>query len=219
MENKYMTATDATFVSTNGKTVSFQPLFEGAHKYMLGARAKGLVSEADVDDLTQDAAVRIILSSGRFDETRLKGSTDGASYGGWIARNVRISDWQKSERRPKSFSDTLLTDKDGREFETSSIAGYRGNEYEADREVCQSEALRFIWGRIDSLSDKDRQVAVMMIDGLKPKKIAEALGCTPDAASIRIYKIRKFLGGELRSLLEEYGMGVGNRRHCNSCRA
>lgn len=219
MESKYKTNTNATFVSANGKTVNFRPLFEGAHKYLLGARAKGLVSEAKVDDLAQDAAVRIILSSGRFDETKLKDSSNVASYGGWIARNLSISDWQKSTRRPKPFSDTLLTDDDGRVLETSSVAGYRGDEYEADREVCQSEALGFIWSKINSLSDKDRQVALMMIDGLKPKKIAEALGCTPDAASIRIYKIRKRLGGELHSLLDEYGVGVGNRRNCNSCQA
>lgn len=199
----YETTTTATFVSANGKTVNYQTLFEGADNYLQKARKKGLVSEDEAADLFQDTALRIVRSSGRFDETR---PYKVALYGGIIARNVRISEWQKSSRRPQVFSDVTRTDDDGSEYEPSFISGYRGDEYEADKEVCTSETIDFIQSRIDALSEEDRMVLELAMEGLKPKRIAQELGCTPNAVSIRLHKIRKVLARDLGDVLREYGM-------------
>lgn len=197
----YDFTTTATFTTDDGTVVRYQDLLEGAVGEIKNAEYNGYLTEEDAKDAAQDAALKCIKSAPRFDPAKAKPVT----YGIRIGRSCRIDAWHKAQRFGETFSDQNVYDEDGELLENRVISGYRGNEYDAEQSVISSENLDYIWGCIHSLGAKDRLVAEMIIDGVKPKKIAQVLGCTPDAVSVRWHRVRKTLERQLRDLLDEYG--------------
>lgn len=197
--NNYTTT--ATFTTENGTIVSYQDLLNGAVGEIKGAEYKGYLTEEDAKDAAQDAALKCIKSASKFDPAKAKAVT----YGIRIGRSCRINAWHKAQQFGETFSDQEVYDEDGELLENRTIAGYRGDEYDVEQSIISGENLDYIWRCIYSLGAKDRQVAEMIIDGLKPKKIAQVLGCTPDAVSVRWHRARKTLERQLRGLLDEYG--------------
>ena len=79
----------------------------------------------------------------------------------------------------------------------------------ADRETEGSEAMDRIMEAIGSLKENHRLIITLQLEGMKPKKMAEIIGCSADAASTLLFRARKALKRELgKSFLADYGIAV-----------
>lgn len=194
--------TNATFVSANGTTLKFKDILDGAVQYVDRKERAGYLEVEDAEDIQQESAKKAWMSVKGYDETKSSPKT----YGNRIAVSCSINAWEKKERFGESFSSFERVDDEGEVFLAPEIDGYRSDEDNPERDAISNEKLSIIWGHINGLDDTDRLVMVMTIDGFKPKEIADALGCTPDAASVRLHRVRKALKSSLRGMIREYGI-------------
>lgn len=99
----------------------------------------------------------------------------------------------------------FVENEDGDECSVTEVGGsaYRGNEYDADREVHQNEFLDSFNRISETLCERDKAVLDMMIDGMPPREMAKELGCNANAAAIRSCNIRAALKASLASLARE----------------
>ena len=202
MRNHYKTI--ETFISKGGNAVPYQELFEGILQAVEVAEHRGLRSDA-AEDVFQDAALKALRSAKNFDEKR---GASAKTFGSRIAGSVNINAWHKAERFGRIFSDCEVADEEGEILEPKEISSYRGDEFEADRELRTNEAMGRIGASLAKLDEIDTIILSQSIDGLKPKKIAESLEMTANAVSVRLHKIRKFLRRDLSDMLSEYGMAA-----------
>ena len=192
MANHRNTHTNDTF-TTGGKTVRFEDIFvaidEEVTRY--GFRGGRGMSREDLEDLRQDACKKAVVSKGSYDP--VKSHDCPQAYGYMIAKRCEINAFQK-----------LIKAMPTEDVET--ISESCGEEYEADRQLESSENLSFIQDRISGLNESYRTVLELCIKGCKPKKMASILGCTPGAASSRLFKARKALAAALGAdFLSEHG--------------
>ena len=193
MANHRNTHTNDTFTTINGKTVRFEDIFvaidEEVTRY--GFRGGRGMSREDLEDLRQDACKKAVVSKGSYDP--VKSHDCPQAYGYMIAKRCEINAFQK-----------LIKAMPTEDVET--ISESCGEEYEADRQLESSENLSFIQDRISGLNESYRTVLELCIQGCKPKKMASILGCTPGAASSRLFKARKALAEALGAdFLSEHG--------------
>lgn len=234
--------THATFTTANGSEMSYDPILKSALEYIEYQVKCGKMSEEDAQDAMQEAVLKIIKSSKGFDETKSTlGSRYGRRVAHSCFQNAldkkfrevkpdeTAEDWCSTDtefcgqeakgntgrvfkRVTNVFSEYEYEDKEGDFMTSTEIAGYRANENNPEGELISNENVSYIWSCIDLLNPKDKEVALMMIEGQKPKKIALFLGCTPDAASVRVHRIRRTLENGLGAMLNEYGIcGKGTR--------
>ena len=79
----------------------------------------------------------------------------------------------------------------------------------ANSEVESSEAMERIQRAIDSLNENQRFILSLHLGGLKPRHMAELIGCTADAAATLLCRARKALKRALgRTFLAEYGIAA-----------
>ena len=105
------------------------------------------------------------------------------------------------------FTSLEWENEDGDVFIPSEADGRLGEGFRADSELETSEAISYIEEKMAGLSENLRFVLGLHLQGLKPKKIAEQIGCTPGAASALLFRARKALARELGSeFLSEYGL-------------
>lgn len=237
--------THATFTTANGSEMSYDPILKSACKYFEYMVKCGKMSEEDAQDAMQEAALKILKASKGFDETKSKlGSKYGRRVAqscfqnaldkkyrevkpdetaeGWCSTDTEFYGQEAQGNKERvfkkvtnAFSNYECEDEEGNFMTCSKIAGYRADENDPEGELISNENVSYIWSCIDLLNAKDKEVALMMIEGQKPKKIAFVLGCTPDAASVRIHRIRRTLEKGLDSMLKEYGIcgkGILNSR-------
>lgn len=242
-DNKYKT--NATFTTVNGSEMSYDPILESACKYFEYQVKCGRMSEEDAQDAMQEAALKIIKASKGFDDTKSKfGSKYGRrvaqscfqndldkkyrevkpdeSAEDWCSTDTEFYGQEAKGNKERVFkkvstvfSEYEYEDEGGEFFTRPEIAGYRAEENNPERDLVSNENVLYIWSCIDLLSAKDKEVALMMIEGQKSKKIALYLGCTPDAASVRVHRIRRTLENGLGAMLKEYricGKGTRNKR-------
>ena len=194
MANHRNTHTNDTFTTINGKTVRFEDIFVGIDeevtRYGKG-RGRWMFQE-DLEDLRQDACKKAVVSQRAYNPD--KGCPQAYGYG--IAKRCETTAFQKSLRRmpmvnmdPEEESDVPC-----------------GDEFEADRQLESKENLSFIQDKISGLNESYRTVLDLCIKGCKPQKMASILGCTPGAASSRLFKARKALAAALGAdFLSEHG--------------
>lgn len=193
MANHRNTHTNDTFTSINGKTVRFEDIFvaidEEVTRY--GFRGGHGMSREDLEDLRQDACKKAVVSKGSYDPA--KSHDCPQAYGYMIAKRCEINAFQK-----------LIKAMPTEDVET--ISESCGEEYEADRQLESMENLSFIQDKISGLNESYRTVLELCIKGCKPQKMASILGCTPGAASSRLFKARKALAEALGAdFLSEHG--------------
>lgn len=225
--------TQATFTTANGSEMSYDPILKSAREYFEYQVKCGKMSEEDAKDAMQEATLKIFKASKGFDDTKSK---IGSKYGRCVAQSCFLNALDKKYRKVKPdstsegndermfkrvsnvFSEYEYEDEEGDFMTSPKIAGYRVDENNPERELISKENVSYIWSCIDLLNSKDKEVAFMMIKGQKPKKIALHLGCTPDAASVKVHRIRRTLENGLGPMLTEYGIcGKGTRN--NRCQA
>lgn len=193
MANHRNTHTNDTFTTTGGKTVRFEDIFvaidEEVTRY--GFRGGHGMSREDLEDLRQDACKKAVVSKGSYDPA--KSHDCPQAYGYMIAKRCEINAFQK-----------LIKAMPTEDVET--ISESCGEEYEADRQLESKENLSFIQDKISGLNESYRTVLELCIKGCKPQKMASILGCTPGAASSRLFKARKALAEALGAdFLSEHG--------------
>lgn len=237
--------THATFTTANGSEMSYDPILKSACKYFEYMVKCGKMSEEDAQDAMQEAALKILKASKGFDETKSKlGSKYGRCVAqscfqnaldkmykevkfdeteeGWCSTDTAFYG-QKAEsnkgrvfkRETEVFSNYECEDEEGNFMTCSKIEGYRADENNPESGLISNENVSYIWSYINLLNAKDKEVALMMLEGKKAKEIAFALGCTADAASVRMHRIRRILAVRLSGMLDEYricGKGILNNR-------
>lgn len=198
----FSTHTTDTFTTTDGKTVRCEEILEGAAKSVLCNGIKRGMTREDMEDTFQDSCLKAWKYRGSY---KPELSSPG-TFGSRIAENCGKDKLEKVQRLKAHFSPMETRGKDGDDYVPMSIAGYRGDEYEADRELRTGEAIAFIESGMARLSENKRFILDLHLQGLKPKKMAEQIGCTPGAAATLLCRARKALARELgRAFLSEFG--------------
>ena len=199
----FSTHTTDTFTTTDGKTVRCEESLEGAAKSVLCNGLKRGMTREDMEDTFQDACYKAWKYRGSYNPE----FSSPRTYGSRIADNCGKDKLEKVKRLRDHFSSWVAKDEDGDDYVPMSVAGYRGDEYEADRDIRTEEAMAYIESGMARLSENQRYILGLHLQGLKPKKMAEQIGCTPGAAATLLCRARKALARELgREFLSEYGM-------------
>ena len=206
MENTLYTRTNETFTTKSGKQVRYQDILVGIDNEVrrYGFKGgRGLVKE-DIDDLRQDAFKKAVISKGSYDPEKCHDCPE--AYGYSIAVRCEHDAFRKAARRASTFTPYEVQDEDGESHIPILFSGYRGDEFEADRDLETEEAMSYINGKIASLGKNQREVLELSIQGIKPQKIAKILGCTPNAVSSRLCRAKQALAEALGAkFLSEYG--------------
>lgn len=213
MANHRNTHTNDTFTTINGKTVRFEDIFvaidEEVTRY--GFRGGHGMTREDLEDLRQDACTKAVVSKGSYDPA--KSHDCPQAYGYMIAKRCEINAFQKLQKgKPKVQKDEEEEEQDKNQPKRQVMYVPRtndescGDEYGADRQLESKENLSFIQDKISGLNESYRTVLELCIKGCKPQKMASILGCTPGAASSRLFKARKALAEALGAdFLSEHG--------------
>ena len=110
---------------------------------------------------------------------------------GWLlttARNLTINEIRNSDRRLRYLSVESLDSLSVSEREVLFASFF----IETDTE--QAKANRYLVRQLlQLLQDKDRDIVELMLDGLKPKEIADTIGSTPGAVQKRWERLVKWL--------------------------
>lgn len=212
-ENKYNTT--ATFTSLNGTEICYGLLMEAAKRRVEYAVNCGYLSREDGDDAMQDSAIKILRSSHGYDERK---SPIGTWYASRVAdnccRNLKAS-WHSGA--VDNFSAHEMLDKDEELWMDPEVDAYRADEFNPERDLESAENVRYILDTLGTLRGKDRLVAEMLINNAKPEAIGDALGCSADAASVRVHRVRRALAPALHGLLDEFGIS-GKATRYGRCR-
>ncbi len=204
MENIY-TNTNATFTTANGETVSYQEIFESVRKNVeiYGKTGGGDLSAEDLEDLFQDSILKALRYCKGVDLRKAQPKT----WAGRIAINAQRDAYREHNRRIAMFvHPTPLSDEEG--HEESFFDGVSGG-YPADREVETSKAMDRIEAAICSLPENYQFIISLLREGMKPKDIAEEIGCSADAAATLSCRARKALKRVLGTcFLAGYGIAA-----------
>lgn len=137
--------------------------------------------QATASDLAQDIFVRAWRHRGSFDP--LQGTVIGWLFG--IARNVALTEWRRSGRRPTEFVDEGALDRISTPDDASH---FLEREQQRDR----------LHRALQELSDADRTaIALSYIDGLSAPEAAALLNCRADAYRARLTRARRRLAAVL----------------------
>ena len=204
MKNIY-TNTTATFTTANGETVSYQEIFDSVRKSTeIYGRAGGRdLSAEELEDLFQDSILKALKYCKTFDPTKAQAK----SWAGRIAFNAQRDAYREHNKHIAKFVRPTVFDKEGNLDEPifDNIAGGDA----ADRAVEGSEAMDRIMNAIRSLNENYQFILSLQMEGMKPKKMAELIGCTANTASILLFRARRALKRALgESFLAEYGIAA-----------
>ena len=207
MKNTIRTDTKAVFTAVNGQKVNLQDVLESIRISVEVFRSKYCreMGDDDLADIFQDAALKTLKASSRYDPFRSSPRT----WGSRIAGNCQIDAARHRSRHNKCFRPLSDLDGNGDEYESAPIAGYRGDEFEADSAVITEQSMARINAGIDSLNENYQLVIRMTAEGMKPKKIAEMIGCKAGTVSTLLCRARKALAAVLGpDFLSDYGIAA-----------
>lgn len=208
MADYLTTHTNETFTTTSGKTIRFEDIFVGIDNEVCRYERQGGrdMRREDLADLRQDAFKKaVVASKGSYDPAKGKHNCPQA-YGAAIARMCERDAYCKSVERAKRFTAFECGDENDEGFVPYEISGYRGDEFEADRELKTKEAMSYIMGRLAKLGENYRKVLELSMDGYTTEEISKLLGCTANAVYTRLSKARKAFAATLgHEFLAQYG--------------
>ena len=203
---KFYTNTNATFVTADGQTVSYKETFDSIKKgvEIYGNTSGRILSADDLEDLFQDAVYKALKSSHTFNPQIAKART----WASGILRNCRTDAYLRVVKHNATTEPLVSYNQNGDEYIDPAIESMTGG-HEASREMESREALDRINAAMASLSEKFQLVLSLCEDGMKPRHMAELIGCTPDAAATLLCRARKALKNALGSkFLSQYGIAA-----------
>lgn len=173
------TKSSETFTAKGGETFCYSEIF-GAVKNSIEFSGKSnddFLSPEDLEDAFQDAALKVLRYSFSYDPQKAKPTTWAAT----IAANCKTDTFAKRMREKVTFTPLVVVD--------HATSGSFATDFEAET----NEGLARIYGAIDSLQESYRDILRLKLNGEKPAKMAERLGCTPAEASLRLFRAKKAL--------------------------
>lgn len=172
---------------------------------VLARTGKWRMSVEDLEDLTQDTIYKVLGRWNTYDPTRSKLST----WVGVIAKSCYFDALKREMKRNALFTPLESYNRDGDEYIDSAIE-FAASGYEADREVESKESLSRICNVVDSLPENQRYILKLHVDEeMKPKQMAEHIGCTANAAATHLHRARKIVKRRLGDdFLEENGIAA-----------
>ena len=198
------TTTTATFTTNGGQVVEYQGIFESirSNVEVYGKTKGAFCGEEDLKDLFQDSALKAVKYHQSFDP----GKSSEKTWSSRIAGNCETDWFNSNVKRFSVFEPYVTRDDDGDEYVKHTIASYRGDEFEADRDMRTFEANSRIWAAIASLNENYRYILNLHLQGMKPKKMAEVIGCSAGVAATTLCRARKALATALGAeFLADYG--------------
>ena len=205
---KNNTSTRATTsINNRNSNIPSMEIMDAARKSceVFARTGKWRMSAEDLEDLTQDTIYKVLGRWNTYDPTRSKLST----WVGVIAKSCYFDALKREMKRNALFTPLESYNRDGDEYIDSDIE-FAASGYEADREVESKESLSRICNVVDSLPENQRYILKLHMDkGMKPKQMAEEIGCTANAAATHLCRARKIVKRRLGDdFLEENGIAA-----------
>jgi RNA polymerase sigma factor (sigma-70 family) len=200
------TRTNAAFTTVNGEYVPYQEVFDSIKRSVeIYGRTGGKdLSAQELEDLFQDCVLKALKYKESYDPNKAKPQT-------WAGKIAKRAQWD-AFREHNRLLDTYVhpnpphSDKDE---ETIGFFDQLDGGFATDGEVETSEAMERIQSAISSLSENYQFIISLQMNGLKPKKMAELIGCTSDAAATLLCRARKALKKALGAeFLADYGIAA-----------
>lgn len=174
-------------LSLEGQTKAFGELFERYHKQFVRVARRIVHSEAEAQDVTQNAFVNMF--------TKLHTFQQGSCYRSWAYRvvvNTALMSLRKRRHR-REISDDVVTPLSAGSSILSSTPGML-----PDERIALNQLGVTLEGAIATLEPKYREVFVMREAGdLSVKEISEATGLSVPAVKSRLHRARLFLRATL----------------------
>ena len=206
MRKSFKTTTNETFTTSDNRIVRFEDIFEGIDTSIqsYGAGRGKHLPKQDLEDMFQDAALKVIANQASFDLDKCHGLPQ--AFGHRVATYQEFDAFRKAEKRRKTFTSFERTNEDGDEYDAMDQLGCCDEAYEPDRELESKEAESYIWDKMDTLNERYRQVLTLSAGGEKPREIARILGCKPKEASMLLFRARQAMKKALGAdFLRHYG--------------
>ena len=223
---------NAQYLTNNGETILSQDLINACRTSaeVIFHQNRKSVRTLDLEDFFQDVYEKALRGISGFDP-RMASLKTWVSRIAWhslldvIDRGKRRTsmlapslldfndrdgdDIPREKRRMSRFVSYTAINKEDDEFIAPEIDGYRGDEYEADRELLTSEAISAIEAACGKLCKSHRVVLDLAEKGYKPGEIATITGWTPAKVYGALCWARKNLGAYLgKDFLRENGIAA-----------
>ena len=209
MANFLTTHTNETFTTKSGKIIRYEDIFVGIDNEVTRYEWHGgkEMDPEDLKDLRQDAFKKaVVASKGSYDPDKGKHNCPQA-YGATIARMCERDAYRKSVERASRFTAYECGDETKEGYVPYEISSYRGDEFEAVRELKTKEAMSYIKDCMAKLSEGYRKVLELTMDGYTSEEISKILGCSVNAVYTRLSKARKAFAATLgREFLSQNGI-------------
>ena len=192
----FNTHTNATFTAKNGEIVSFNEILDAINKQVeIYGNTKGReLSADDLADIRQEALLKAVKYSGSFDPAKASVKT----YASRIALNCCKDAMQRFKKEQGLFTPLSVHNQEGEEIDQDALSQYAADGcYAADFEMESEESLDRIHSAIDSLSENQRYILSLHMEGKKPKEMAEEIGCPASVVYTLLCRARKALRSEL----------------------
>lgn len=184
--------TTDSFTTADGTVVSYRDIFEGVltNVNYIAAHGGRTLTREDIQDLAQEAFLKAVMYHNSF---KPELSTKPQDFGNRIAENCKRDAFKKVGRRNTRFTSMEVSGQDGDEYVPIRVAGYRGDEFETDRNLEMEELEDRVSGALDTLSESYQMLVTMSLDGLKTGEIAKRLGLDPGNTYTRLCRAKKAL--------------------------
>jgi len=159
-----------------------------------------LFTREDVEDIASTTILKACRSIDRYDPSRKLSTWIGS-----IASNSTKDALDYKCKRTAISQSRIIGKEDGELYDTILFGTYRGDEYDADRNLFLEEFNSAVDNCTRRMSEKDKLFFDMMEDEMKPREIAAVIGCSSNAAAVRSCNIRKKLEQPLAQVAREFG--------------
>lgn len=170
-------------------------------------------NELDIEDLTEDTVLKALSYWASF-------NPDKASLRCWInkiALNVIRDELDYKNKRSAINRDMHpYCGRNDEQIDLSLIIDanellfYRGNEFDTDSSLLTDEFTERVKERESILSERDKRIWEMVKNEAKPREIAEKMGMSANAVSIRKHYILEALKPGMAELAKEYEIKINN---------
>jgi RNA polymerase sigma-70 factor, ECF subfamily len=171
-----------------GNEAAFEQLVHRHSRKVARITGSYFSSRENVEDLVQEVFLKVFQSLDRF---RL-----GEPFEPWLIRitiNACYDELRKIRKR-REYSMTPPSDEEGQWIE-ESIHSLRASPKNPE----EQHMVRLVVSRIlDRLPPKDRAALMLRGEGFSLREIGDALGCSMQAANLRLFRARRSLLKTLR---------------------